>query len=672
MLLEVEMETGSAQRWQVKDAAQLYGIKNWGAGYFDLDKNGNVIVCTQFDGKSVEVNLVEVVKGLEERGNSLPVLLRIENLLDSQITKLNESFRKAITDLKYQNIYQGVFPIKVNQQQHIIQEIANYGERYRHGLEAGSKAELIVAMAMIKHLDCPIVCNGYKDGEFIDLALQATKIGHRVFIVVEMPGEMDLILERSEALGVRPNIGIRVKIASKAGGHWGESGGDRSRFGLSTAQVVQAVDNLRSRNYLDCLKLVHYHIGSQVPNIRDIRTAVRETARFYASLVHEGAPMGYVDLGGGLAVDYDGSKSNDVHSMNYNLDEYCYDVVEVLKSVFDELKIAHPTILTESGRATVAYSTLLLFDILDVNRFEPAPLPDPLPANAAELIADTGPGSEDVPAYTIAGSNGHTQGWTILDNMLAVLNALKPATLQECYNDAMYYRDEAREAFKQGKMSLRQRALADDLYWAVLRRIDTHVETMTRVPPELASIRESLIDIYYGNFSVFQSLPDSWAIGQLFPVMPLHRNGEAPRRNAVLADITCDSDGKIDRFPDETQTRRSIPVHELRDNEPYYMGVFMVGAYQETLGDLHNLFGDPNVVSIRINADGSYDFVREIEGDSIADVLTYVEYSPDELMRLFREKAEQAVRDGRLAPSDRRVVCDAYEASLNGYTYYER
>ncbi|MFW5801384.1 MAG: biosynthetic arginine decarboxylase [Spirochaeta sp.] len=632
------------QRWKVSDSADLYGVKDWGAGYFDVSDSGEVVITARYPDGPVTVNIMDIIAGINERGLSMPVLLRIENLLDSQITLLNESFRRTIGKLGYQGRYQGVFPIKVNQQEQVIKEISRFGDRYDHGLEAGSKAELIVALAALNNTNSCLICNGYKDSEFIDLGLEATRMGYKVFFVMEMPGELDLLIQRSKALGIRPNIGVRLKLATKAGGHWSESGGDSSIFGLTATQIVSVVERLRDAEMLDCLRLVHYHLGSQIPNIRDIRSAIRETCRFYADLALEGAPMGHIDLGGGLAVDYDGSKTNFVHSMNYSLDEYTADVIEVIMEVLDEKNIPHPTVITESGRATVAYSSVLLFDILDVNRSEATMEVENIPEDAHELLI----------------------------SMREVLNSMTLKNVQECYNDAVYYRDEIRERFKWGQIGLRERALSENLFFAIMRRLTENLTRLRRVPAALEGLSDALYDVYYGNFSVFQSLPDAWAIDQVFPVMPLHRLEEEPRRKAIIADITCDSDGKIDRFSDFHDMRRTLPLHDLKADQEYYLGAFLVGAYQETLGDLHNLFGDTNIVGVRIKPEGGFDFVHELEGDSIADVVSYVEYDPKNLIRMFREKAEQAVRDGRITAQDRRRILSVYEAGMNGYTYYER
>ena len=633
------------QQWSVEDSTELYGIRNWGAGYFGVSPEGDVVIYPSGENKGVAVSVPEVIRGMRERGYDMPVLLRIENILDSQITLLHESFRKAIASLGYKGEYRGVFPIKVNQQQHTVEKIAQFGSRFHHGLEVGSKAELISAISQLKDPEACLICNGYKDEEFIDLGLSAVRMGFKCIFVMEMPGELELILERSAALGVRPLLGVRVKLITKGSGHWAGSCGERSAFGLTTAQVVDIVDTLKQHDMLDCLQLLHYHLGSQVPNIRDIRTAVMESTRVYAGLVQEGAKMGYLDLGGGLAVDYDGSHTNYVSSRNYSMDEYCTDVVEAVMTILDQQGIEHPHIVTESGRATVAYYSILLFNILDVSI-----------AETGESIPDVLP--EDVPEPVV--------------NLREVLQGLSVRNLQECYNDAVYYRDEMRQLFITGRVTLRQRTLADKYFWAIINRIAEEKEKLKHTPKELADIDSTLADIYYGNFSVFQSLPDAWAIDQLFPVMPVHRLTEFPSRKAVISDITCDSDGRIDKFIDPQGMRTSLDLHPLVDGDEYYLGVFLVGAYQETLGDLHNLLGDTNVVSIRISEDGSYQFVREIRGDSVADILDYVEYAPRRILEDLREAAERAVREKRITPSERYKILQTFEDGLRGYTYFER
>ncbi len=631
-------------RWTIEDSADLYGIRNWGAGYFDVNQDGDVVVKPQHRNSCSAISLKKVISGIRERGMDMPVLLRLENLLDSQIEYLHTGFQKAMESSGYKGKYRGVYPIKVNQQQQVLDEITRFGSRFHHGLEAGSKAELVAALAMMKDEEACLICNGYKDEEFIDLGLYATKMGINLFFVIEMPGELPLIIERSKELGVMPNMGVRIKLSSRAGGHWTESGGDRSIFGLNTSQLVDVIDSLKENDMLDCLKLLHYHLGSQIPNIRDIRSAVVEACRIYSELVSEGAAMEYFDIGGGLAVDYDGSKTNFMNSMNYSLEEYCADIIEVIMATLDEREVAHPTIISESGRATVAYSSVLLFNVLDVARFEAEPVPETIAEEYHEIIR----------------------------NLFDVSKNITLKNMQECYNDAIYYRDELRDLFKHGEVSLRERSLGENLFWSIINTIARDMNKLKYIPSDFEKIDVAISDIYYCNFSVFQSLPDSWAIGHLFPIMPVHRLDEKPERNAVLADITCDCDGKIDKFIDLHDVKYTLPLHCLKPDKEYYLGVFLVGAYQETLGDLHNLMGDTNVVSIRITDDGNYDFVREIDGDSVADVLSYVEYDPKHMVVQFRTMAEKAVKTGKITPAERRRILKAYETGLHGYTYFER
>lgn len=632
------------ERWTVDKSSELYRVAEWSGGYFRVSENGDMLVQPSPKASDRAVSIPEIVEGLKERGLDMPVLLRIENILDAQISDLNETFIAAMKDLGYQGSFMGAYPIKVNQQKQVIDAMIRYGAPYHHGLEAGSKAELIAAMGMMVDKQAPLICNGYKDEEFVDLALHAVKLGFRCILVVEMPSELPLIIERSRALGAKPVLGVRIKLAMQGGGHWAESGGERSIFGLNTTQLIHAVDLLQKEGMLDCLQMVHYHLGSQISNIREIRTAVGEACRVYAGLVKEGAGMQYIDLGGGLAVDYDGSQSNFLSSRNYTLNEYCTDIIEAVMTTLDEEDIPHPTIITETGRALVAYYSVLLFNVLDKTVFEPDSLPEKLP--------------EDGPPQLI--------------NMLESMENLSIRNLQETLNDAIYYRDEVRQLFNRGQITLRERSLAENLFWTILNRILKTGKELKNAPAEINEIERLLSDIYYCNFSLFQSLPDSWAIDQLFPVMPIHRLNEKPTRNAIIADITCDCDGKIDRFVDRFGAKRFLPLHEINDSEEYYLGVFLVGAYQETLGDLHNLLGDTNVVTVSLHQDGKYDFSGELEGDTVADILSYVEYDPKRLLMKFRKTAETAVKEGLISPLERKEVMQAYEAGLRGYTYFER
>jgi len=630
--------------WTSEDAAEHYGIREWGAGLFDVSARGEVTVMVNGGSSKHSVSLLDIVEGLRQRELTMPVLLRVENHLDAAITQINEAFATAIDATGYTGVYRGVFPIKVNQQSHIIEEIARFGERYHHGLEAGSKAELLIAMAILRDRESLIVCNGYKDEEFIDLGLRARQLGMPCVFVVETPEEMSLIIERSRILGVEPMIGARLKLGTKVDGHWSEDSGDRSLFGLNTQQLIEAVDLLKAADMLHCLTLVHFHLGSQIPNIQNIRAGIREACRYYIDLVEEGAPLGYLDIGGGLAVDYDGSRGGSQQSRNYSLQEYAVDVVEAIQESLDPESIAHPIIVSESGRATVAYTSVLLFNILTVSNFEPGQLPESPPEGAPDEVK----------------------------NLAALVGNITQKNVQECYNDAIYYLESLRMQFRRGEIKLRMRSIGENYYLAVLQKIAQLIPQLDRVPIVLENLTEQLADIYYGNFSVFQSLPDFWAIGQTFPVMPIHRLDEEPGREAIIADLTCDCDGKIDRFANPSGEKPTLRLHALKHDEEYYLAVFLVGAYQETLGDLHNLFGDTNVASVRINGDGSFDFVHEMHGDTISDVLSYVEYEPENLYRRFRETAEKAVRAGRISVAERQQMLGAFTESLRGYTYFER
>jgi arginine decarboxylase len=633
-------------RWSVGDSAELYGLNLWGRDFFSVSPDGQVTVSLPGPGDTrLEIGLFDVAKGLEERGIPLPVLLRFPDVLSEEITQLNETFLTAMAESGYEGTYRGVFPIKVNQQQQIIEEIVRGGAPFHHGLEAGSKAELFIALGMLDDPEALIVCNGYKDREFIDLALLGSQAGSRVILVVERPGEVDLILERSAALGIEPVVGIRAKLSSSGGGNWAESGGDHSIFGLTASQMVDAVDSLRAAGKLECLKLLHSHLGSQIPDIRAIRQGVREAARYYVSLVAEGAAMSYLDVGGGLAIDYDGSQTNFSSSRNYTVNEYCSDVVDGVQTACEEAEIPVPTIVSESGRAVSAYSSVLLFNILDVNRLDST-------VGDIDLAEGSPPALENLAA-------------------LAKGDGITLKNLQEAYHDALYYRDEIRGQFLLGELDLRARAVGDRCFWRTLTNISRLLPGLKRIPEELQDLDEHLADVYYGNMSIFQSLPDNWAIEQLFPVMPIHRLDERPGSPGVVADTTCDSDGKIDRFIDVHDVKKSLLLHELRGAEPYVLGAFLVGAYQETLGDLHNLFGDTHAVSIVVDEEGELDYQREVTGDSVADVLSYVEYDPRALANAFRDRLERAVRRGMIPAGQRRTILRAYEEGLQGYTYCE-
>jgi arginine decarboxylase len=635
--------TEALEGWDSVRSSELYGVEAWGNNFFHITTDGCAAVRLKNPSGPVSVKFSDIVQGLYQRGLSLPILLRFGDLLAARLAAIHQAFGKAIEESGYTGAYRGVYPIKVNQQQQAVADVVKFGRPFHHGLEAGSKAELIAALAYLHDPEAYIVCNGYKDAEFIDLALSSLKMGLQTMLVLEMPGELDLLLERAEKMAVRPRIGIRVKLASSVGGKWSESGGESSVFGLTPPQVIAVIDRLRERGMLDCLELLHYHLGSQVPNIREIRDAIYEASRYYVSLVQEGAKMGVLDIGGGLAIDYDGSKCNCATSANYDVGEYAADVVEGVMAVCNHADVPHPVLISESGRALVGYYSVLLVNVLSTSSFE---VPEP-----------PGPVAEPVPEP--------------IRNLMDVAAGLRTRNLREFYNDAIYYREEIQKAFKHGDITLRQHAQADRLFWHILTRIRAEIPKLRFVPEDMRNLEDAMADVYYCNFSVFQSLPDSWAIDQIFPIMPIQRLNEKPARLAVLSDITCDCDGKIDHFVDMRDIRRALPVHAVGPDEDYILAVFLVGAYQETLGDLHNLLGDTNVASILVDEDGEIEYEQELAGDSVGDVLSYVEYNPQGLLARFRELAEVAVRQKRITPTERREILDAYESGLRGYTYFE-
>lgn len=632
--------------WNAIKSSELYGVDAWGSGYFGVSPDGFTTVCLKHGETTADVKLFDIATELRDRGMSLPVLLRFSDILASRIQLINETFAKAIADYHYQGVYRGVYPIKVNQQQQAVQDVVTYGKAYHHGLEAGSKAELIAALAYLHDSEAYIVCNGYKDEEFISLALSSLKMGLQTMLVLESLEELDIILDTAKRLNVKPRIGVRVKLSSKVGGKWSESGGDRSVFGLTPSQLIQAVDRLREANALDCLEMLHYHLGSQVPNIREIRDTIKEASRFYVGLVKEGAPMGIFDIGGGLAIDYDGSHTNFESSANYDVAEYCADVVEGIMNACDQAHVKHPTIISESGRALIGYYSVLLIDVLATASFE-----------VETLVQDPILNDETLPES--------------IANLLDVAKQLRTKNLSEYFNDALYYREEVHKAFKQGLVSLRQHAAADRVFWSILTRIRAEVPKLKYVPEDLRGLDAAMADVYYCNFSVFQSLPDAWAIDQLFPIMPIHRLCERPTRTAHLSDITCDCDGKIDKFIDLHDVKDALPLHVFKKDEEYILGAFLVGAYQETLGDLHNLFGDTNVVSIRLDSDGDLEFTEEVQGDSVEEVLSYVEYDTSDLVSRFRRLTDRALKLRKITAEERRAILSAYSNGLRGYTYFE-
>lgn len=620
----------------------IYGLSRWGSGLIKVLENGNLGLVAPDKPNSEPVDIMRIIRDLNQRGMTAPVLLRIIDFLHHRISQINEAFNAAIRDNDYKGRYQGVFPIKVNQQAQVIDRIVEHGRSYDFGLEVGSKAELLIALSHELTAQAAIICNGVKDEEFIQLALMSQRLGFNTFLVLESPRELDLVLSVAKELEIRPRLGVRIKLTNQVSGNWAASSGDRSSFGLTIAQVMDLIEQLRRENYLDCLELQHSHLGSQVPNIIEIRLAAQEACRFFVEILREGAPLRYLDLGGGLGVDYTGEHTATENSTNYTLDEYCANIIETVKFAMDEEDIAHPTIITESGRACAAQSSLLIFNVLEATHFD-----------------------SDVPVEP------HEDDHQLIENMLGITSYLNEKRVQECWNDLVYYRNEIRSLFRRGQMSLRETAKAERIYLYIMKRIKALVMSDDGLNDEWREALDQVADIYHCNFSLFQSLPDVWAIDQIHPIAPIHRHNEVPSRRAILSDITCDSDGRIDRFVLEDGISGTLPVHELNDKDDYYLGVFFVGAYQETLGDLHNLFGDTHIATIELRADGGFDLRHEQEGDTVSEVLTYVEFDPRRMLDTFKSIVDRAATAGQIDPQDRREMIAAFKDSINGYTYFE-
>jgi arginine decarboxylase len=633
---------GIPRKWTVGDSGEVYGVKSWGNNYFSINDAGNVQSHPAgVDG--ARIDLKELVDEVARRGIGLPLLIRFSDILKSRIVELNETFTHAIAEYGYKGDYKGVYPIKVNQHRYVVEEIVQFGRPYHYGLEAGSKPELLAVMAMLDDEEALIVCNGYKDEEYIETALMASKLGRTVLIVVEKFSELSLIAETAKKMGVRPRIGIRVKLAAKGSGRWEASGGDRSKFGLSTREVVEAINFLRANDLLNCFELLHFHLGSQISAIRAVKNALREAGRFYVEVCRLGAPLKYFDAGGGLGVDYDGSQTNFASSMNYTTQEYANDIVFSLQEICDAGGVAHPTIVTESGRAVVAHHSMLVVDVLGVGEFDVGKAPEQI-----------GP---DVPR--------------VIKNLFEAHRDVSRKNVLETYHDALEYKEEALQLFNLGNLSLSERVVAEDIFWGVCQKLLKMVRELREVPEELEGLERALSDTYFCNFSMFQSLPDIWAIDQLFPIMPIHRLNEEPTRRAVLADITCDSDGKIDHFIDRRDVKPVLELHPV-NGQDYYLGIFLIGAYQEILGDLHNLFGNTNTVHVSLAAGGGYQIEHVVTGDTVTDVLKYVSYSREELVARIRRFAELAVRANRMSLDETRSMLRLYEEGLAGYTYLER
>lgn len=624
--------------WTVKDSTELYNVNGWGRDFFRINEAGNIEV-TPAGAASKPIDLKELVDDLVSRGIHLPVLLRFSDILKTRVEQLCGAFQQAIAENDYQGSYRGVYPIKVNQQRHVVEELLDYGRPFNLGLEAGSKPELLVALALQQNPEALILCNGYKDRAFVETALLAQKLGRRVIITMDRVGELDTILRCSRELDLRPVIGVRARLTTKGAGKWVESTGDRSKFGLNTAEIVATVERLRAEGMLDCLQLLHFHIGSQITNIRAVKDALREASRIYVELRGLGANMRYLDCGGGLGVDYDGSQTNFHSSVNYTLAEYAADIVFQVAEACNAKGVPHPDIVTESGRALVAHHSVLVFNVLATNEMLAGQVPDHV-------------GEDEHP---------------VLRQLWETFSSVSRKNFQEAYHDALQVKEEAITAFNLGVLDLKARARVEQLFWATCERILKIVRDLPYVPDELEGLERQLTDTYYCNFSLFQSLPDHWAVRQLFPTLPVHRLNRAPSRRGVLADLTCDSDGKMDEFIDLRDVKHFLELHPL-NGEPYYIGAFLVGAYQEILGDLHNLFGDTDAVHVKLDAD-DYRLEHVVEGDSVAEVLSYVQYSKEDLISRVRRAVEVALREKRLSPAESGRLMRRYEEGLEGYTY---
>ncbi len=640
------------EKWKIQDAVETYGVRNWGKGYFAINKAGHLQVHpTKRADRSVD--LKELIDQLQARGIQLPILLRFTDILRHRVGEINDAFHQAMKEFDYRSNYVCVYPIKVNQQRQVVEEILDFGKPFNFGLEAGSKPELLAVLALTngaaaknssgEPTGTPIICNGFKDDEFIHMAMLARKMGKQVIPVVEKFSELEAIVRHAEALKIRPVLGVRVKLASRGAGRWRSSAGYRSKFGLTLTEVLEAVEYLQQRDMADCLQLVHFHLGSQITNIRSIKNALTESARVYVELHRVGAGVRFLDVGGGLGIDYDGSQTDFESSVNYTLQEYANDVVFRIKSVCDEAGVPHPTIVSESGRAVVAYHSMLMFDVLGVSNFDRLQAPPEIPPDAPQQVTD----------------------------LFGIHRDLKKKNLLESYHDAMQAVDEALDRFNLGSLQIEHRALVERLFWAVCAKILKMVRELDYTPEELQGLESLMSDTYFCNFSVFQSMPDSWAIKQLFPIMPIHRLNEVPTRRAVLGDITCDSDGKIDQFIDLRDVRNTLQLHPLREDEQYVLGAFLLGAYQEILGDLHNLFGDTNAVHVSIDEDGEYTIDDVIKGDTVREVLAYVQYNAEKLTEMLRKDVERAVRAGRISLTESKQLVKFYESGLDGYTYLE-
>lgn len=629
------------KKWTIEDSKELYNINGWGTSYFGINEKGNVYVTPLKDG--AQADLREIIDELSLRDITTPVLLRFPDILDNRIEKTASCFKKAAEEYGYKGENFVIYPIKVNQMQPVVEEIISHGRKFNLGLEAGSKPELHAVLAVQCQSDSLIVCNGYKDQAYIELALLAQKMGKRIFIVVEKLNEIDIIAKAAKKLNVKPTLGIRIKLASSGSGKWEESGGDASKFGLTASELLQALSKLDELGMHDCVKLIHFHIGSQITKIRRIQTAVREASQFYINMRKMGYEVEYIDCGGGLGVDYDGTRSsNSESSVNYSIQEYVNDVIYTFVDAADKNELPHPNLITESGRSLSAHHSVLVIDVLET-------------ASLPEMPEEFEPKETD---------------HQLVKELYDIWCKIDVRSMLEGWHDAEQIREEALNLFSMGMLDLRTRAEIESMYWSVCREVNSMTKSLKHVPDELRGLGKLLADKYFCNFSLFQSLPDSWAIDQLFPILPLQRLDERPTRRATLQDVTCDSDGKITNFVTNGHLSSTLPVHSLKKNEPYYLGVFLVGAYQEILGDMHNLFGDTNAVHISMK-DGHYHIDQILDGETVEEVLDYVQYNPKKLVRQLEIWVTKSVKQGIISLEEGKEFLSNYRSGLYGYTYLE-
>ncbi|MBW4581608.1 MAG: biosynthetic arginine decarboxylase [Tildeniella nuda ZEHNDER 1965/U140] len=662
--------------WSIERSEELYRITGWGEPYFSINAAGHVTVSPEGD-RGGSLDLFELVNALKQRNLGLPLLIRFSDILEDRIERLNAAFAKAIARYNYPGVYRGVFPVKCNQQRHLVEALVRFGKPHQFGLEAGSKPELMIALATLKTPGALLICNGYKDREYIEMAILAQQLGQTPIIVLEQIEEVPLVIEAGRKLGIRPILGVRAKLSSKGVGRWGTSAGDRAKFGLTVPEILSTVEQLSAADMLDSLQLLHYHIGSQISSIAVVKTAIQEASQIYVELAKLGADMKYLDVGGGLGVDYDGSKTNFYASKNYNIQNYANDVIAEVKEACDERKLPVPTLVSESGRAIASHQSVLVFDVLSTSEV-PSGIPEPVQETEHLIIR----------------------------NLYETYESITVENYQEAYHDATQFKEEAISLFNFGYVSLPERARAERLYWVCCEKILAIARQQEYVPDDLEDLEKIMASIYYINLSVFQSAPDSWAIDQLFPIMPIHRLDEEPTKRATLADLTCDSDGKIDQFIDLKDVKPVLELHALRKaegrgqkageaegargageaaltlnslpphptphtphpHEPYYLAMFLGGAYQEIMGNLHNLFGDTNAVHIHLTPKG-YEIEHVVKGDTMTEVLGYVQYDSEDLIESIRQQTELALREKRITLQDAQLLLQNYERSLSRYTY---